>query len=272
VRNLATGELSVGKFGWKAQAPSLHQFGGMALLLELGITNPEFPNEQPPLGNPGLLAACDPVPELEEEANGVQHLTDFMQLLAPVAPLPQSRDARAGDALFTRLGCDGCHVRRLRSGQSPIAALSLQDYAPYSDFLLHDMAESADGIRLWATVGLGAPIQASDPAAAVNPTRPGTVNVVAWVPQRLSDGALVNAVATITEAKTQAIRDLGLAATGTATDAVCVLCAPDGDPAAYGGPRSRWGEPLARAAYRAVLAGGRVNLAGPQSWSERSGA
>jgi CxxC motif-containing protein (DUF1111 family) len=146
VQNLATGELSVGKFGWKAQAPSLHQFAGMALLLELGITNPEFPNEQPPLGNPALLAACDPVPELEEEANGVQHLIDFMQLLAPVAPLPQSPEATAGNALFTRLGCDGCHVRRLRSGPSPIAALSLQAYAPYSDFLLHDMAESADGI------------------------------------------------------------------------------------------------------------------------------
>lgn len=134
------------------------------------------------------------------------------------------------------------------------------------------VTESDDGIRLWATVGLGAPIQAYDPAAAMTPTRPGTVNVVAWVPQRLGDGALVNAVATITEAKTQAIRDLGLPATGTATDAVCVLCPPDGDSAGYGGPRSRWGEPLARAAYRAVLAGGRVNLTGIQSWSERSGA
>jgi adenosylcobinamide hydrolase len=137
------------------------------------------------------------------------------------------------------------------------------------------VAESDDGIRLWATVGLGAPIQACDPAAPAtggSPPRPGTVNVVAWVPQRLCDGALVNAVATVTEAKTQAIRDLGLPATGTATDAVCILCPIGGDPAAYGGPRSRWGEPLARAAYRAVLAGGRVNLTGTPSWSERSGA
>ncbi|MFF5294165.1 adenosylcobinamide amidohydrolase [Paractinoplanes globisporus] len=132
------------------------------------------------------------------------------------------------------------------------------------------VAEADGGVRLWATVGLGAPIQAHDPRPAVSQDpRPGTVNVVAWVPQRLADGALVNAVATITEAKTQAVRDLGLAATGTATDAVCVLCPPDGDPAAYGGPRSHWGELLAAAAYRAVLAGGRVNLSGPQSWSER---
>jgi adenosylcobinamide amidohydrolase len=112
------------------------------------------------------------------------------------------------------------------------------------------------------------PSSTGDPAVpAVH--HPGTVNVVVWIPARLSDAALVNAVITVTEAKTRAIRDLGLDATGTATDAVCVLCPPDGPAAAYGGPLSRWGEPLARAAYRAVLKGGEVNLAGTQSWSER---
>jgi adenosylcobinamide amidohydrolase len=131
------------------------------------------------------------------------------------------------------------------------------------------VSETDDGVRLWATVGLGAPIQAYDPLDARPGDRVGTVNVVAWVPQRLSDGALVNAVATITEAKTQAIRDLGLSATGTATDAICVLCPLSGPEAPYGGPRSRWGEPLARAAYRAVRRGGEVNLTGTQSWSER---
>lgn len=131
-------------------------------------------------------------------------------------------------------------------------------------------AVSADdgGVRLWATVGLGAPIQAAADSDMTLPY-PGTVNLVAWVPQRLSAGALVNAVATVTEAKTQAIRDLGLAATGTATDAVAVLCPPDGPVADYAGPRSRWGLRLARAAHRAVADGGAVNLAGMQSWSDR---
>jgi adenosylcobinamide hydrolase len=110
------------------------------------------------------------------------------------------------------------------------------------------------GVRLWATVGLGTPIQAAAPPGGPADVI-GTINVVAWVPQRLSEGALVNAVATVTEAKTQAIRDLGLDATGTATDSVTVLCPPDGDVAAYGGPRSRWGAHLARAAYEAVLSG-----------------
>jgi adenosylcobinamide hydrolase len=138
------------------------------------------------------------------------------------------------------------------------------------------VAATDGGVRLWATVGLGAPIQAAAGKAeggkAEGGARAGTVNVVAWVPHRLSDGALVNAVATVTEAKTQAIRDLGLAATGTATDAVCVLCPLDGPVEPYGGPRSRWGEPLARAAHRAVRDGGAVNLAGRQSWSDRQAA
>ena len=130
------------------------------------------------------------------------------------------------------------------------------------------VAAEDEGVRVWATVGLGAPMQAAaEPGAGPPPA--GTVNIVAWVPQRLSDGALVNAVTTVTEAKTQAIRELGLAATGTATDAVAVLCPPAGPAADYAGSRSRWGAGLARAAYRAVRAGGRINLAGTQSWSDR---
>ncbi|WP_203779087.1 adenosylcobinamide amidohydrolase [Paractinoplanes rishiriensis] len=121
-----------------------------------------------------------------------------------------------------------------------------------------DVVRTNDGgVRLWATVGLGTPIQAAAPPGGA-PEPVGTVNVVAWVPQRLSAGALVNAVATIAEAKTQAIRDLGLAATGTATDAACLVCPLDGPEAAYGGPRSDWGARLARAAYAAVRRGGSV--------------
>ena len=146
VSDLAGGAPAMGKFGWKAQAPSLHQFAGLALSQELGITNPEFPAEQLPLGDARALAACDLVPELEEDAQGVQHLVDFLQLLAPAPVLPLDAEARRGDRLFTATGCDGCHTRSLRSGPSSIRALSQQSYAPYSDFLLHDMGTLGDGI------------------------------------------------------------------------------------------------------------------------------
>ena len=40
VFNLASGSAAVGKFGWKAQVPTLFQFAGDALLNEIGITSP----------------------------------------------------------------------------------------------------------------------------------------------------------------------------------------------------------------------------------------
>ena len=146
VRNLAQGTVSVGKFGWKSQAPTLHQFSGQALLMELGVTSPEFSAEQAPFGDARWLADCDAVPDPEDDGREVAGLTDFTRLLAPVEPLVPDADARAGDALFSRVGCDGCHVRRLTSGPSPVAALSEQTYAPFSDFLLHDMGTLGDGI------------------------------------------------------------------------------------------------------------------------------
>jgi adenosylcobinamide amidohydrolase len=102
-------------------------------------------------------------------------------------------------------------------------------------------------------VSRSGPVEAVDQVEAVKP--PGTINIVAFVPERLSPAALVNAVATATEAKTQALREWGVLATGTASDAMCIACAADGAEDAFGGPRSRWGARLARAVHRAVLAG-----------------
>jgi adenosylcobinamide hydrolase len=135
-----------------------------------------------------------------------------------------------------------------------------------------DVAEvvtAADaGVRVWATVGLGAPTWAAAPDA--DPSRVGTVNIVVAVPVRLSEAALVNAVATATEAKVQALWDLGVAATGTATDAVCVVCPPDGPAAAYGGPRSEWGARLARSVHAAVRSGGGIGKGSGMPWSDRN--
>lgn len=113
------------------------------------------------------------------------------------------------------------------------------------------------GVEVVATVGLGQPIMAAAPDGGRGSVLAGTINVVATVPQRLSDAALVNAVATATEAKVQALGDAGVVATGTATDAVCILCPDDGPTSAFGGPRSAWGARLARAVHAAVLAGAR---------------
>jgi adenosylcobinamide hydrolase len=112
-----------------------------------------------------------------------------------------------------------------------------------------------DGVEAYATVGLQHPVWAADGTAVAGARGPGTINLVVVVPRGLSDGALVNAVATATEAKVQALVECGVAGTGTASDAVCVV-APTGGPVdEFGGPRSRLGVPLARAVLGAVADG-----------------
>ncbi|MGC5007977.1 adenosylcobinamide amidohydrolase [Streptomyces sp. DT203] len=116
-----------------------------------------------------------------------------------------------------------------------------------------------EGVTATVTSGLGVRGWAADPAAGTDgPPPPGTVNIVVTVPVALSDAALVNAIATATEAKVQALLDAGLNCSGTPTDAVCIAAPEPGPGAAaqpFAGPRSRWGSRLARAVHGAVLDG-----------------
>jgi adenosylcobinamide amidohydrolase len=116
---------------------------------------------------------------------------------------------------------------------------------------------SDHGVEVEATVGLSHPTWAADEESEPA-TRMGTINLVVFVPVRFGDGALVNAVATVTEAKTQALFKAGVPATGTASDAVSIFCRLDGDVERFAGPRSQWGSRTARAAYKAVLSGARA--------------
>ncbi len=111
------------------------------------------------------------------------------------------------------------------------------------------------GVEVSATVGLGHPTWAAAPDVSHPVSLVGTINLVVLLPERLSDAALVNAIATATEAKSQALWGSGIRGTGTPTDAVCVACPEEGAPHAFGGPRSIWGARLARAVHAAVLGG-----------------
>ena len=115
-------------------------------------------------------------------------------------------------------------------------------------------AEDGD-VRVCATVGLSLVTWAADRDDGAIAWSPGTINVVAILPARLTEAALVNAVITATEAKTQALFEHGVPGTGTASDAVCIVCPPTGDAEPFGGPRSAIGAALARAVHDAVSRG-----------------
>jgi len=153
VPNPAIGHPTVGKLGWKDQNPSLFVFSGDAYLNEMGVTNPLFPTENLPQGSAAMLAACDTVPDPDDDGGDVARFTRFMQFLAPPGRGGVTPQVTAGDALFTRLGCDGCHVRSITSGSNPVdvdgnpvAGLANVTYHPFSDFLMHDMGSLGDDI------------------------------------------------------------------------------------------------------------------------------
>jgi len=145
VVEIHSGRKRVGRFGWKAQVPTLFQFSGDAYLNEMGITNPEFPAENCPQGDCATLS-YNPAPDLNDDGAGVAAFNDFMTLLAPPARGPVSRQVITGSIVFARVGCGGCHTPALATGPHPVAALSRRVFRPYSDFLLHDMGSLGDGI------------------------------------------------------------------------------------------------------------------------------
>lgn len=110
------------------------------------------------------------------------------------------------------------------------------------------------GVTCHATVGVSTPTWAAASDEAWSRWSPGTINLLCWVPAPFSDAALANGLVTATEAKVQALLELGVPGTGTASDAVAVCCLP-GAGEQYGGPRSTWGARLARSVHAAVRHG-----------------
>jgi len=142
----------VGRFGWKAQVPTLFQFAGDALVNEMGITTPDFPNENCPQGNCAELA-FNPAPGLNDNGNASAALNNFMTALAAPARGPQNTATAAGEQTFTAIGCAACHTASLTTGSSTITALDHKIYHPYSDFLLHDMGSLGDGLEMGNSTG-----------------------------------------------------------------------------------------------------------------------
>jgi CxxC motif-containing protein (DUF1111 family) len=140
------GRAALGKFGWKAQVPSLFVFSGDAYLNEMGITSPLFPNENCPQGDCGSLRFNPALTSPNDDGSGVEKFDDFMTFLA--APPRGARNflTEYGNVVAGAIGCLDCHVQTLRTGANAVAALNKVTYHPFSDFLLHDMGALGDGI------------------------------------------------------------------------------------------------------------------------------
>lgn len=137
------GHAALGRFGLKANTPTLLQQAFTAYNQDVGVTTSFLPAEN----CAGQLPACAAhPPDISDSV--VQAVTFYLRTLA--VPARRGLDnpvARHGDTVFSQLGCAGCHVTTLRTGGVPgVLELSNQTIHPYTDLLLHDMGPGlADG-------------------------------------------------------------------------------------------------------------------------------
>ncbi len=134
----------VGRFGRKALTPKLAEFAEGAFHFEQGVTVPSFLGEGT-VGGQAIPPGVDPLPEPEVSEEMVAHTDAYVRTLAPAAPKKLDDTAKRGQQRFSSIGCAGCHVPTLRTGDHLIEALANREFAAYTDLLLHDMGpELAD--------------------------------------------------------------------------------------------------------------------------------
>ncbi len=152
VIDVATGKKRVGRFGWKAQHPTLLAFGADAYRNEMGITNDLFRTEVAAGIDPAALTRCDPTPDPEDRRDpltgmrGIDAFEAFMRFLAPLERGPATDGVVRGEALFLGIGCASCHVPELTTGPSRNPVFDRRMVPLYSDLLLHDVG-TGDGIQ-----------------------------------------------------------------------------------------------------------------------------
>jgi CxxC motif-containing protein (DUF1111 family) len=150
VIDVVSGQLKVGRFGWKCEQATLLAMAADAYRNELGITNRYFPTENAPNGNVALLAKYDFVADPEDApATGLadfEKVANFMKYLAPAPGKPLTPSAIAGAQLFQMAGCAVCHVPTMMTGPNSEAAFNRREVRLYSDLLLHNMGALADGV------------------------------------------------------------------------------------------------------------------------------
>ena len=133
--------LRLGRFGRKAQTPTLLQQTVEAYHQDMGITS-EFrlAENRNPLSSVQAFAA-DLAADPEISTATVQAVVHYIRTLAAPPPGASTPQRDAGRALFTTTGCASCHVPSFTTGPHPIAALSNRTVELYSDLLLHDMGD-----------------------------------------------------------------------------------------------------------------------------------
>lgn len=137
-----TNSLLIGRFGWKAEQPSLRQQNAAAFAGDIGITSSLFHRDD----CTPAQKACREAPNggAPEVSDRILDLVTFYSrnLAVPVRRNLDDPQVKRGEQLFAQAGCESCHRTAIRTAvldQQP--EQSGQLIHPYTDLLLHDMGE-----------------------------------------------------------------------------------------------------------------------------------
>jgi CxxC motif-containing protein (DUF1111 family) len=149
VRDPETGDLTLGRFGWKASVPTVEAQSAHAFSGDIGISTPLDPDSSGECS--AAQAACRDAP------TGVQPRLGDVEAPDPVLDLvafysrnlavPARRDVDdpevlAGKALLYDFGCASCHrPKYVTSRKAAQPEHRFQLIWPYTDLLLHDMGD-----------------------------------------------------------------------------------------------------------------------------------
>ena len=164
-KNCAQNEpVSLGRYGWKANTPTVAHQGLGAFRGDMGVTNPLFKMES--TAGTDLMKdykARNPLFTTYYDTNETDADLEFSKALVfytETLSVPPRRDhtnpdVQQGAMLFERIGCVKCHTPSFTTGtksesfsrdRARITKLENQKIYPFTDMLLHDMGpDLADG-------------------------------------------------------------------------------------------------------------------------------
>ena len=144
VYNPETKRTELGRFGLKANTPSVRIQVAAAFQQDMGITNSLFSEES----SKGQVQDDKRVDDPELSDSLLDATVFYAKTLAvPARRLVSDSVALRGARIFSQIKCASCHLPDIRTGVDVrLPTLSNQLIHPYTDMLLHDMGEGlSDG-------------------------------------------------------------------------------------------------------------------------------
>ena len=146
-----TGQVALGRFGWKAGQTKLLTQNQSAFNEDMGLTSNIRPNES---CTPMQTACLKATTGADEQGNGKQpvevndEVAKFVEFYTRNLAVPHRRNADdklvlAGKKRFYDMGCQSCHTPRYQLPKTADDNLEQhgQVIYPYTDLLLHDMGD-----------------------------------------------------------------------------------------------------------------------------------